>query len=313
MFGVVNKLYGVSVEINDGIDTWHPDVRYYSLLDGDKQKIGGFYVDLFARTNKRSGAWMDECLSRMQFDEISQIPVAHLVCNFAPPTKTMPCLMTHNDVVTLFHEFGHTLHHLLTRVNYPSVAGINGVEWDAVELPSQFHENFAWQPATLKAISRHVTSGDTLPGEMIDQLLAARNFNSALFLLRQLEFALFDIELSSGNATGDALQTWRRLHQRIAVNSLPDYHRFPHSFSHIFSGGYAAGYYGYLWAEMLATDAYDKVVTAENPGAEALRFKSIVLERGGSQTAAALFHELMGREPDIVSFLRHHGIEGTTE
>ena len=193
------------------------------------------------------------------------------------------------------------------------MAGINGVEWDAVELPSQFHENFAWESATLKAISRHVTSGKCLSDDMIDKLLAARNFNSALLLLRQLEFALFDIELSSRNTTNDVLQSWRKLRQRVAVNSLPDYHRFPHSFSHIFAGGYAAGYYGYLWAEVLANDAYNKVVSAENPRTEARRFKTIVLERGGSQTAAELFHELMGREPDIVSFLRHHGIEGITE
>jgi len=301
------------IETVEDADVWHRDVQLFELFDHNNDRLGHLYTDLFARKGKRSGAWMDEYCNRYRVNGDLQTPVAFLVCNFSPSGSQGEALLTHDNVITLFHEFGHCLHHLLTQIEYPSVAGINGVEWDAVELPSQFHENFAWERKTLCAVSRHVSTGETLPDDMITRLLAARNFQSALFLLRQLEFALFDIELHSHNDGPGALQTWREVRKRVAVNTLPDYHRFPNSFSHIFAGGYAAGYYGYLWAEVLANDAYYNVVHSNNPRAEARRFGSIVLAQGGSRPAAELFQELMHREPDIEAFLRHHGIGGTTE
>ncbi|MEE8118077.1 MAG: M3 family metallopeptidase, partial [Gammaproteobacteria bacterium] len=308
MFRVIGELYGLRIEAVEDADVWHRDVQLFELFDHNNDRLGHLYTDLFARKGKRSGAWMDEYCNRYRVNGDLQTPVAFLVCNFSPSGSQGEALLTHDNVITLFHEFGHCLHHLLTQIEYPSVAGINGVEWDAVELPSQFHENFAWERKTLCAVSRHVSTGETLPDDMITRLLAARNFQSALFLLRQLEFALFDIELHSRNDGPGALQTWREVRKRVAVNTLPDYHRFPNSFSHIFAGGYAAGYYGYLWAEVLANDAYYNVVHSNNPRAEARRFRSIVLAQGGSRPAAELFQELMHREPDIEAFLRHHGI-----
>jgi len=312
MFAVVSKLYGLVITQINGIDVWHEDVRYFEITAADDAVIGGFYTDLFARPDKRSGAWMDECVCRKDIAGQLARPVAHLVCNFAAATESTPCLLTHNDVVTLFHEFGHTLHHLLTRVDYPSVSGINGVPWDAVELPSQFMENFAWEPDVLLMISGHHESGEPLPNELLEKLQASRTFHAGLHMVRQLEMAIFDLRLHAeyNPQTGSNINALLdEVRQQVAVIEQPDFNRFAHAFSHIFAGGYGAGYYSYKWAEVLAADAwsafkeqgiFDQTV--------ATRFRVEILEIGGTRKIDDAFLAFRGRPPQIEPLLTQAGI-----
>jgi oligopeptidase A len=312
LFDVVGKLYGLKVALIEDVETWQTDVKYFSLIDEGGETIGGVFVDLFARPNKRSGAWMDECVIRKNIDRNLQNPVAHLVCNFAGPTESAPCLLSHDDVVTLFHEFGHTLHHLLTRVDYPSVSGINGVPWDAVELPSQFMENFAWQPEVVTMLSSHYQTGEPLPEELLDKLRASRIFQAGLKMLRQLEFSLFDLRLHAeydpaiGSNSASLLD---EIHSQIGVVEQPDFNRFANSFSHIFGGGYAAGYYSYKWAEVLAADAWSAF---EDEGIFstdlARKFRQKILEIGGTEKISDAFMAFRGRPPQIQPLLRQAGI-----
>ncbi|MGH8292865.1 MAG: M3 family metallopeptidase [Gammaproteobacteria bacterium] len=313
LFSVVHRLYGISLRAVADADIWHPDVTLYAIEDESGRLRGRLYLDLYIRPGKRSGAWMDDCLSRRKTARGVQIPAAYLTCNFAPPLEGIPSLLTHDEVVTLFHEFGHCLHHLLTQVDYPSVAGINGVAWDAVELPSQFHENFAWTREGLALVSGHYQTGEPLPGNLFDKMLAARHFQSALFMLRQLEFGLLDFRLHmhadespDDNFISAALAAVRR---EVSVTPVPDWNRFAHGFSHIFAGGYAAGYYSYLWAEVLAADAYSAF---EEAGVfdrvTGKRFMDTILAQGGSREAMDLFMEFRGREPILDPFLRLNGI-----
>jgi oligopeptidase A len=314
MFEVMRKLYGLTVRQVDGVDVWHDDVRYFELVQADGNIIGGFYTDLFARPDKRSGAWMDECICRKDIKGQLALPVAHLVCNFAAPIGSAPSLLTHNDVLTLFHEFGHTLHHLLTRVDYPSVSGINGVPWDAVELPSQFMENFAWEPDVLRMLSGHHESGKPLPDELLGKLQASRTFHAGLHMVRQIEFAIFDLRLHAeySQRTGnDIYALLDEIRQQVAVIEQPDFSRFAHAFSHIFAGGYAAGYYSYKWAEVLAADAWSafKECGIFDPDV-AERFRAEILEIGGTRKISDAFVAFRGRPPRIEPLLAQSGIAG---
>jgi oligopeptidase A len=312
LFLTMQKLYGLAFSEVPGAEVWHPDVKLFALRDEAGVLRGHLYTDLYTRTGKRGGAWMDEALGRRRLAGKLQTPVAFLNCNFPPPLKGKPALLTHDDVVTLFHELGHCLHHLLTQVDYPSVGGINGVAWDAVELPSQFHENFAWTRVGLDLVSGHFESGAKLPDALYQKMLGARHFHSALFLLRQLEFALFDFRLhmTPDPAAADFVQrTLETTRREVSVVQPPAWNRFAHGFSHIFSGGYAAGYYSYLWAEVLAADAYGAF---EEAGifdrATGRRFMQSILEQGGSRKAMELFVEFRGREPTLDAFLRLNGL-----
>lgn len=312
LFAVVERLYGVQVEEDATTPTYHPDVRFYRLLENGTP-IAGFYLDLYAREGKRGGAWMDECRVRRRQDGELQLPVAYLVCNFTRPVGNRPALLTHDEVTTLFHEFGHGLHHMLTRQEVADVSGINGVAWDAVELPSQFMENFCWEREGLDLISAHVDSGDTLPDELFDKLTAAKNFQSAMGLLRQVEFSLFDFRLHLELAAPSAEDVQDLLNMvREAVSVVPkvDFNRFQNGFSHIFAGGYAAGYYSYKWAEVLSADAWSAF---EESGifdaTTGSRFRKEILEPGGARDAAELFRAFRGREPSIDPLLRHSGIK----
>ena len=259
MFRVVVRLFGIQISAQNGVDSWHADVDYFEISSEQGELLGSFFVDLFARPNKRGGAWMDECLVRARLTELSQQPVAYLVCNFNPPGEGQPSLLTHNDVVTLFHEFGHTLHHVLTEVDFPSLAGINGVPWDAVELPSQFFENYAWLPEVLPWISSHYRTGESLPREKLTTLNASRTFHAGLSMIRQIELAMFDFRLHVEYDPGTGAQVAKVLEEvreEVAVIRPPTFNRFACTFSHIFGGGYAAGYYSYKWAEVLAADAF---------------------------------------------------------
>ncbi len=312
LFAIVHRVLGVGFRARDEVDTWHADARYYDLVDADGRVFAGAYVDLYARTGKRGGAWMDVCRTRLRDADGVHPPVAFLTCNFAPPTGSTPSLLTHDDVITLFHEFGHGLHHLLTEVDFAGVSGISGVEWDAVELPSQFMENFAWERAGLDLVARHWQTGERLPDALFERMQAARNFQSGLFLVRQLEFALFDFRLhheydpARGARVLDLLAEVRR---EVAVIVPPEWHRFPHSFTHIFAGGYGAGYYSYLWAEVLSADAFDRferegVFNAEVGAA----WRRSILAVGGSRPALESFIEFRGREPSPEALLRSYGI-----
>ena len=311
MFDLVQKLYQIRISEQKAA-TWHEDVRFFDIRNAGGELIGRFYVDLYARDTKRGGAWMDGAISRRRLAAGIQVPVAYLNCNFSRPVGGKPALFTHDDVITLFHEFGHGLHHLLTRIEDLGVAGINGVEWDAVELPSQFMENFCWEWEVLQKISRHVDSGAPLPRALFDKMLAAKNFQSGLATLRQIEFSLFDMRLhsefdpDSGRAVLDLLDEVRR---EVAVMVPPAWHRFPNSFSHIFAGGYAAGYYSYKWAEVLSADAYslfeEKGVLDPDAGR---RFRDEILAVGGSRPAAESFRAFRGREPSVDALLRHSGM-----
>ena len=313
LFNVTQKLYGISLQELPDAEVWHPDVRLYEVLDEGGSLRGRLYTDLYARSGKRGGAWMDDALNRRRRGDRLQTPVAFLTCNFPPPVGDTPSLLSHDEVLTLFHEFGHCLHHLLTRVDYPSVAGINGVAWDAVELPSQFHENFAWTRAGLEFVSGHYQSGAPLPEVLYQKLIGARHFHTALHLLRQLEFALFDLRIymRSGAHSGSGFveTTLNEVRREVSIVPVPEWNRFAHSFTHIFSGGYAAGYYSYLWADVLAADAYsvfeDRGIFDRDTGR---RFMHSILEQGGSREAMDLFVEFRGREPTLDAYLRLNGL-----
>ena len=314
LFSVVNKLYGLSITAREGIDVWHPDVLFFEVKDDNDQMRGGFYLDLYARSHKRGGAWMDECVTRKLNHGVVQTPVAYLTCNFTPPVSAKPSLLTHDEVLTLFHEFGHGLHHLLTLIDYAGVAGINGVPWDAVELPSQFLENWCWERESLDLFARHVTTGETLPAELFNKMQRARTFNSGMQMVRQLELALFDFRLHHerrGRDTADIQALLDEVRQDVAVVNVPANNRFQHGFSHIFAGGYAAGYYSYKWAEVLSADAFSRF--EENgifDAATGREFLHSILEQGGSRDPLDLFVEFRGREPAIDALLRQAGITG---
>lgn len=312
LFQVVRRLFGVQVQPWADAPVWHPDVLAYRICDPDGSVRGRFYLDLYARPNKRAGAWMNGCISRRLTAQGVQLPAAYLVCNFAPPTGGKPAQLTHQDVTTLFHEFGHGVHHLLTRQDVAAVAGIHGVEWDAVELPSQFLENWCWEREVIDLISGHVDTGEPLPEPLFQRMQAARTFQSGLFMVRQLEFALFDFRLHRhyDPAAGARIEpTLAAVRDEVAVIIPPAWNRFANSFSHIFAGGYAAGYYSYKWAEVLSADAYSAF---EEHGvfdeATGRAFLTEVLEQGGSRDALESFKAFRGREPRIDALLRHSGI-----
>jgi oligopeptidase A len=312
MFVVAARLYGLSFEAREGVSTWDPQVRYYAIADSNGQEIAGFYLDPCAREGKRGGAWMDDCISRKGFAGARVIPVAQLVCNFTPPVGNAPPLLTHRDVVTLFHEFGHGLHFMLTRVDYPSIGGISGVPWDAVELPSQFMEQYAWQPEVLPLISAHVDTGAPLPAEMLERLLGSRVFQAGLGAVRQVELALFDFRLHAEyqpGRGGRVYETLDEVRREVAVIRPPEFNRFAHAFMHIFSGGYAAGYYSYKWAEVLAADAFSAFEdTGVFDATVALRFLESILSRGGSRDVMEAFTEFRGRRPEVAPLLRRDGL-----
>jgi oligopeptidase A len=315
MFALMQRLYGITIAEQHDFSSWHEDVRLFSVLDNQGQLKAQFYLDLYARKQKRGGAWMDECRVRYRLADGSvQLPVAFLVCNFSAPVADKPALFTHDEVVTLFHEFGHGLQHMLTQVDELPVSGINGVPWDAVELPSQFNEHWCWQKEVLPMISGHYQTGEPLPEAMIDKLIAARHFQAAMQMLRQLEFATFDMRLHQVKDRSVITSQWVQevldtVRYDVAVVSVPAYNRFQHGFSHIFAGGYAAGYYSYKWAEVLASDAFARFEEEGlfNPkvGHDFLRY---VLEPGGTREPLELFVEFRGREPSIDPLLRHHGM-----
>ena len=310
LFEIVQRLFGISIRANASHSVWHPDVQYFDVFDEHDALIGGLYTDLAVRQNKRGGAWMDTCIHRRRRGEELQHPVAFLTCNFAPAVGDQPALLTHDDVETLFHEFGHTLHHLLTKVDEHSVAGINGVEWDAVELPSQFLENWCWQTEGLSLIAAHFETGASLPDALLKKMRAAKHFQSGLQTLRQIEFALFDMQLHRDGLESMSVQaTLDDVRAQVAVSQPPAYNRFQNSFGHIFAGGYAAGYYSYKWAEVLSADAFDAFLQEGIfNSATGRRFKQSVLERGGTQKSATLFAEFRGRAPQIEPLLQQSGI-----
>ncbi|MDQ4147910.1 MAG: oligopeptidase A [Pseudomonadota bacterium] len=312
LFGLVQRLYGFNIEQRNEVDTWHPDVRFYQITDANGAVRGQFYLDLYAREHKRGGAWMDECVNRMRTESGVQIPVAYMTCNSSPPIDGKPALFTHDEVITLFHEFGHGLHHMLTLVDYPEVSGINGVEWDAVEMPSQFMENWCWEREALDLFAKHYQTGETLPDDLYRKLIAARHFLAGMQMLRQLEFALFDLRLhlEYDPQQGGRIQALvDEVRDAVAVVKPPSFVRFQHSFAHIFAGGYGAGYYSYKWAEVLSADVF---AAFEEHGLFdreiGRRFLHCVLERGGTKSAMELFKDFRNREPRIDALLRHNGL-----
>lgn len=312
LFAVVNRLYGLEIKERNDVDVWHQDVRFFEIFDAEGELRGQFYLDLYARQNKRGGAWMDECLVRRQTKNGIQTPVAFLTCNFSEPVGDKPALFTHDEVTTLFHEFGHGLHHMLTKIDCAGVSGINGVAWDAVELPSQFMENWCWEREALELISGHYETGETLPQALFDKMIAARNFQSAMMMVRQLEFSLFDFRLHlefNPDEINQVDKILAEVRDQVAVVKPPKFNRFAHSFGHIFAGGYAAGYYSYKWAEVLSADAFSKF---EENGIfdrqTGLEFLNNILEQGGSKEPMELFVAFRGREPEIDALLRHSGI-----
>lgn len=312
LFAVVNRLYSLDIKERTDINVWHKDVRFFEIFDGEGELRGQFYLDLYARNHKRGGAWMDECLVRRQTKSGIQTPVAFLTCNFSEPVGNKPALFTHDEVTTLFHEFGHGLHHMLTKIHYAGVSGINGVPWDAVELPSQFMENWAWEREALDLISGHYETGEALPQGLFDKMIAARNFQSAMVMVRQLEFSLFDFRLHlefDPTQNKQVEKILAEVRDQVAVVKPPEFNRFAHSFAHIFAGGYAAGYYSYKWAEVLSADAFSKF---EEKGIfdrdTGLEFLQSILEQGGSREPMDLFIEFRGRKPEIDALLRHTGI-----
>ncbi|MGE6108818.1 oligopeptidase A [Aeromonas sobria] len=313
LFEVVRRVFGMKVRERYGIETWHPDVRFFDIFDGEDELRGSFYLDLYAREHKQGGAWMDVCLGRRYRQDGSlQNPVAYLTCNFNGPVDGKPALFTHNEVVTLFHEFGHGIHHMLTQIDVAGVAGINGVAWDAVELPSQFLENWCWESEALAFISSHHETGEPLPADLLEKMLTARNFQAAMQMLRQLEFALFDFrlhqEFDPANP-GQIPALLAEVRSQVAVLTPPAFNRFQHSFTHIFAGGYGAGYYSYKWAEVLSADAFSRF---EEEGifnqATGQSFLKHILEKGGSKEPMELFRAFRGREPQVDALLRHSGI-----
>jgi oligopeptidase A len=317
LFEVVKRLFGLQINEIDNIDTWHKDVKFFEVLDSNNNLRGRFYLDLYARAHKRGGAWMDDCKSRRELTNGDiQYPVAYLTCNFNKPIGNKPALFTHDEVVTLFHEFGHGIHHMLTQINISGVSGIDGVPWDAVELPSQFLENWCWQPEALAFISGHYETGEPLPQEMLDKMLAAKNYQSAMQMLRQLEFSIFDFKMHRDyqpeqENTAYIQQTLNKVREEYSVVKAADFNRFQHSFGHIFGGGYSAGYYSYKWAEVLSADAFSRFEEEGIFNAQVGKdFLTNILEKGGSQEPSVLFKAFRGREPKIDALLRHCGIEG---
>ncbi len=312
LFSVVERLYGLRIVERHDVEIWHPDVRFFEISDQNGELRGRFYLDLFARPKKRGGAWMDECRTRKKTGGTVQNPVAYLVCNFTPPVGSDPALLRHDEVITLFHEFGHGLHHMLTRVDYLGVSGINGVQWDAVELPSQFMENWCWEKEALALISGHYQTHEPLPDNMLKKMLAAKNFQSGMQMVRQLEFSLFDFRIHleyDPEQGGRIYEIIGQVRDQVAVLIPPSFNRFAHGFAHIFAGGYGAGYYSYKWAEVLSSDAFS--MFEENGIFDAdtgQSFLSNILEKGGSQDAGELFVNFRGREPKIDALLRHSGI-----
>jgi len=313
LFAVTGKLYGIRVEARTGVETWRPEVMFFDIRDAAGQLRGSFYLDLYARPGKRGGAWMDECVNRKLRNGGAQTPVAYLTCNFTPPVGDKPALLTHDEALTLFHEFGHGLHHILTLVDYADVAGINGVPWDAVELPSQFLENWCWERESLDLFARRFDTGAALPAELLDKLLRARTFQSGMQMVRQLELALFDFRLHHerrGHDSADIQALLDEIRREVAVVEAPADNRFQHSFSHIFAGGYDAGYYSYKWAETLSADAFSRFEEEGIFNAAAGRdFLHSVLEQGGTREPMDLFVEFRGRKPAIDALLRHSGIQ----
>jgi len=312
LFALIHRLYGIRVRERADVGVWHPSVRYYDLIDKDDRLVAGFFLDPYSRSEKRAGAWMDECVVAKSLPSGTALPVAQLVCNFTAPAAATPSQLTHDEVITLFHEFGHGLHHMLTRVAYPSIAGINGVAWDAVELPSQFMENFVWRAEVLPLISAHVDSGEPLPVDMLQRLVGTRTFNAALDTLRQIELASFDFELHANfdvRLGANVAATLAAVRQRVAVAPAAPFNRMPASFAHIFAGGYAAGYYSYKWAEVLAADAFEAFEEAGVFDAStATRFRDSILARGGSVDAMDAFVRFRGRQPDVRPLLKQTGI-----
>ncbi|MGR5305588.1 oligopeptidase A [Vibrio mediterranei] len=313
LFEVLNRVFGMQIKEREGVDAWHESVRFFDIFDSTDTLRGSFYLDLYAREHKRGGAWMDECrVRRTDLDGELQTPVAYLTCNFNKPVGGKPAMFTHDEVVTLFHETGHGIHHMLTKIDTGAVSGINGVPWDAVELPSQFLENWCWEEEALAFISGHYETGEPLPKEMLDKMLAAKNFQSAMFILRQLEFGLFDFTLHTEydpDIGARVLETLAEVKSKVAVLPSLEWNRFSHSFGHIFAGGYSAGYYSYLWAEVLSSDAYSRFeeegIFNKETGQS---FLNNILEMGGSEEPMELFKRFRGREPEIDALLRHSGI-----
>ncbi|AOT07047.1 oligopeptidase A [Pseudoalteromonas luteoviolacea] len=313
LFETVNRLFGIKVTEESEFDSYHEDVRFFAIHDNNGVLRGHFYLDLYAREHKRGGAWMDDCMGRRTLsDGTLQTPVAYLVCNFNKAVGDKPALFTHNEVTTLFHEFGHGIHHMLTQIDAPAVAGINGVAWDAVELPSQFLENWCYEEEALSFISGHYESGEPLPKELLDKLLAAKNYQSAMQMLRQIEFSLFDFHIHADYQQGEACQIQARLNkvrEQVAIIKAPEFNRFQHSFSHIFAGGYSAGYYSYKWAEVLSADAYSRFEEEGIFNAQTGKdFMENILEMGGSEEPMVLFQRFRGRAPQVDALLRHSGI-----
>ena len=312
LFTIVTRLYGIDVKEREHVETWHEDVRFFDIFDNTGSLRGGFYLDLYTRTGKRGGAWMDECIVRKRSASDVQIPIAYITCNFTPPIGNDPALLTHDEVITLFHEFGHGLHHMLTLVDYPSVSGINGVPWDAVELPSQFMENWCWEREALDLIGRHHQTGKLISDDIFEKMIAAKNFQTGMQMVRQLEFSLFDFRLHleyDSKTPVDVQSLLDDVRRQVAVVVAPEFNRFQHSFSHIFASGYAAGYYSYKWAEVLSADAYSKFeedgIFNKHTGNE---FLHSILEQGGVKEPMEMFINFRGREPNIDALLKHSGI-----
>lgn len=313
LFSVVAQLFGLKISQCPDVEVYHEDVKFYEIRDAQNNIRGSFYLDLYARENKRGGAWMDVCRTRYTLGSVKQQPVAYLTCNASPPTATQPALFTHDDVVTLFHEFGHGLHHMLTKVDYPSISGISGVEWDAVELPSQFLENWCWEKSALDLFAKHYQTGEALSDAQFDKMLAARNFQSGMMMVRQIEFSLFDMRLHAEYDPNNLVSAQVMLddvRSTVSVFMPPAFNRFQNGFSHIFAGGYAAGYYSYKWAEVLSADAYsafEETGVFDTQTGE--RFVKEILEMGGSRPAEESFVAFRGRKADIAPLLRHCGIQ----
>ncbi|KTC84559.1 M3 family metallopeptidase [Legionella drozanskii] len=314
LFTIVNKLYGMNMEETKDVDTWHPDVKCYRILDENRQLRGYIYADLFARQHKRGGAWMDSLQGRrILANGDTQLPIATLTCNFAKPSAKKMAALSHDEVLTLFHELGHCLHHVLTKVDYLNASGINGVEWDAVELPSQFFENWCWEQDALQLLTQHIDSGEVLPDELFKKLLAAKNFQSAMAMMRQLEFSLFDFRIHQEfkpQSSGLVTKILNEVRKQTTVVPIAPYNRFQHSFSHIFAGGYAAGYYSYKWAEVLSSDAFSRFEEEGIFNAQTGRdFLHSILEIGGSKKAANAYLQFRGRPAKVDALLRHNGIK----
>jgi oligopeptidase A len=313
LFYTVSRLFGLRIEEQKDVDTWHKEVRFFNIFDDTNSLRGSFYLDLYARTGKRGGAWMDDCRVRRQTPNGLQKPVAYLTCNFNRPVDGKPALFTHDEVTTLFHEFGHGIHHMLTKIDVADVSGINGVPWDAVELPSQFMENWCWQEEALGEISGHFETGEPLPKALLDKMLAAKNFQSGMMMLRQLEFSLFDFRMHleySAEKGANIQGMLDEVRSQVAVLTPPSFNRFQHGFAHIFAGGYAAGYYSYKWAEVLSADAFSRFEAEGIFNPETGKsFMNNILEMGGSEEPMTLFKRFMGREPNIDALLRHSGIQ----